>query len=89
MILDHEFPPDIRVEKQIDFLTKNGYDIHILTFTKEKKTKLIEHHEKFVIHRKPISEFVHKTSVPCLLFPIYFNFWNKYILVYFVKYILV
>lgn len=79
MILDHEFPPDIRVEKQIDFLTKNGYDIHILTFTKEKKTKLIEHHEKFVIHRKPISEFVHKTSVPCLLFPIYFNFWNKYI----------
>ena len=78
MILDREFPPDIRVEKEINVLTKNNYNVHILTFTK-KNAKKIEVQGKLTIHRKTISEIRHKTSVGCLLFPFYFNFWNQYI----------
>lgn len=78
MILDREFPPDIRVEKEINVLTKNNYNVHILTFTK-KNAQRIEVQGKLTIHRKAISEIRHKTSVGCLLFPFYFNFWDKYI----------
>jgi glycosyltransferase involved in cell wall biosynthesis len=36
MILDQEFPPDIRVENEAITLVKNGFSIHILCFTYQK-----------------------------------------------------
>ena len=35
MILDEEFPPDVRVEKEIRTLEKNGHQIHLLTYTRK------------------------------------------------------
>lgn len=78
MVLDHEFPPDIRVEKQIDYLIQNNFEIHLLTITKIG-AKELEKNGRLTIHRKPISKFIFKSSVACLLFPFYFNFWNNYI----------
>jgi glycosyltransferase involved in cell wall biosynthesis len=78
MVLDHEFPPDVRVEKQIEFLTENNYDVHIVTFTK-KGAKEFEQIGNLIIHRRSISKLIHKSSVACLLFPNYFNYWNKYL----------
>lgn len=78
IILDKEFPPDIRVEKEINVLTKNGYDIHILVLTKGN-APLIEEYNQYTIHRRYISKFIHKTSVGCLIAPFYFNFWHSYI----------
>lgn len=78
MVLDHEFPPDIRVENEINSLTKAGHDIHLVCLTGQSKS----FHEKFGklhIYRKPISNFVYKSSVGILKFPFYFNFWRKFI----------
>ena len=78
MILDHEFPPDIRVENEIEALTSKGHQIHIACYTfsdaaeEERKNNLL-------IHRKKISKFIYKSSVGALKYPFYFNFWRKFI----------
>lgn len=84
MILDHEFPPDIRVENEIQSLNEAGHQVHIACFTKKGKNEL-EITNNCVIHRKPISEFIHKTSVGALMFPIYFNFWRGFLKIIFQK----
>jgi len=84
MILDHEFPPDIRVENEIQSLHKAGNEIHLACFTK-KGRPLEEQLKEVKVFRKPISEFVHKTSVGALRFPIYFNFWRKFLKELFTK----
>lgn len=78
MVLDHEFPPDIRVENEIETLTEAGHEIHIACFT----MKNLAHYDQFgkaYIHRKKISKLRHKTSVGCLKFPFYYNFWRSFL----------
>ena len=78
MVLDHEFPPDIRVENEIHSLCSYGHEVHIacLTFTAKPE---YEKMEDYIIHRKSISTLLHKTSVGALRFPFYFNFWRKFL----------
>lgn len=78
MLLDHEFPPDIRVENEIQALHELGHKVHVACFTKKKRQEK-EVKENCTIYRKPISEFIHKTSVGALKFPIYFNFWKNFL----------
>jgi len=78
MILDHEFPPDIRVENEIEALTKAGHEVHVACYTMENRPSK-ENIGGFVIHRKSISRFIYKTSVGALKFPFYFNFWRSFI----------
>ncbi len=85
MVLDREFPPDIRVENEIEALSEAGFEVHIACFTKENKKKY-EFSNNIHIHRKKISEIIFKTSVGCLKFPIYFNFWRSFIQGLFKKY---
>ena len=85
MVLDREFPPDERVEKEIRSLTKAGHKIHIACYTKENRIR-IEEQENLTIHRKQISSFIYKSSVACLKFPFYFNFWRKYLTGLFTEY---
>lgn len=85
MILDHEFPPDIRVEKEIQSLAEQGYEVHIACFTRIGKP-LYEKKENFTIHRKAISDFYYKSSVGALKFPFYFNFWRQFIHKLFAEY---
>ena len=85
MILEREFPPDERVEKEIRSLTKAGHKIHIACYTKENRIR-IEEQENLTIHRKQISSFIYKSSVACLKFPFYFNFWRNFIKDIFKKY---
>lgn len=78
MVLDHEFPPDIRVENEIQALTKSGNEVHIacLTFVNKDAFEIIK---TYKVHRKQISKLLHKTSVGALRFPFYFNFWRKFL----------
>jgi len=78
MVLDHEFPPDIRVENEIQALTKSGIEVHIacLTFVNKDAFEIIKNYK---VHRKQISKLLHKTSVGALRFPYYFNFWRKFL----------
>jgi len=78
MVLEWEFPPDVRVENEMLALTEEGYEVHLACSTRKDKS-LKETYGKVIIHRKKISAFVYKSSVGCLKFPFYFNFWRKFI----------
>lgn len=76
MVLDHEFPPDIRVENEVDALLSAGHEVHISCYTR-KNRKHEENLKGLIIHRSSISAFLYKSSVGCLKFPFYFNYWRK------------
>lgn len=78
MVLDHEFPPDNRVEKEARSLTEEGHKLYIACFTEEGKP-FWEIINGYTIIRKPISGLRKKTSVGVLKFPFYFNFWRKFL----------
>lgn len=79
MVLTNEFPPDRRVHDEMISLVQAGHELHIACFTKEDRP-LNEILDGINIHRKPISEFLHKLSVGILKLPFYFNFWKKFII---------
>jgi len=78
MILDREFPPDIRVENEIDALADAGHEVHIACYT-QKGNPAFEQTGRVTIHRKSISRFIYKSSVASLTFPCYFRFWSKFL----------
>jgi glycosyltransferase involved in cell wall biosynthesis len=78
MILDHEFPPDIRVENEMEALSEAGHEIHLVCFTRKNRPEY-EKQETCYIHRKVITGLVYKSSVAALTFPLYFNFWRRFI----------
>lgn len=78
MILDREFPPDIRVENEIQALLGAGYEVHIACYTQKSRPSL-EKAGDLTIHRKPISTFIYKSSLASLTLPFYFRFWKKFI----------
>jgi glycosyltransferase involved in cell wall biosynthesis len=78
MVLDRTFPPDIRVEHEVNSLLKAGHTVHIACFSFTDEP-VRENWNGATIHRKKISSFIHKTSVGCLKFPFYFNFWRSFV----------
>jgi glycosyltransferase involved in cell wall biosynthesis len=78
MILESEFPPDVRVENEILALTEAGHEVHLACSTKKNRPES-EKFGKAFIHRKKISEFIYKSSVGSLKFPFYFNFWRNFL----------
>jgi len=77
-LLESEFPPDVRVENEIYTLVSMRHTIHIACWT-FKNRPLFEKTSFGAIHRVKISKVVYKSSVGALVFPIYFNFWRKYV----------
>jgi glycosyltransferase involved in cell wall biosynthesis len=51
MLLDSEFPPDVRVEKEARTLIASGHEVHILCYSFNLKQKKIEVYNSIVIHR--------------------------------------
>lgn len=78
MVLDNEFPPDIRVENEIAALSQAGHEIHIACFTQKNKPAY-EKTTMVTIHRKFISSFLYKSGMASLTLPFYFRFWNRYL----------
>jgi len=78
MVLDHEFPSDIRVEKEMQTLVNAGHQVDLACLTLQKRIKE-ERAENYTIYRKPISVFTYKTAVGALKFSFYFNFWQKWL----------
>lgn len=77
-ILESEFPPDVRVENEMSALAEAGYEVHLACATRKNRAENEKFGEVFV-HRKKMSDFIYKSSVGCLKFPFYFNFWRKFI----------
>jgi glycosyltransferase involved in cell wall biosynthesis len=78
MVLESDFPPDVRVENEMLALTGAGHEVSLACTTRINRPA-IDRFGDAIIHRKKISGFLYKSSVGCLKFPFYFNFWRKYI----------
>ncbi len=78
MVLESEFPPDIRVENEAKSLVEAGHQVVVACYTRGKK-KEFEYLNRIKIYRRKISSFIYKSSVGCLKFPYYFNFWKKFL----------
>ncbi|NQT65795.1 MAG: glycosyltransferase family 4 protein [FCB group bacterium] len=75
MVLEHEFPPDIRVENEIEALLDAGNEISIVCFQgKEQKNSTFLNLD---IIRLNLPKFIYKMSALALTFPVYFNYWEK------------
>ena len=73
MILERDFPPDLRVENEISALLEKGIEVHVACYTFSKKDS-VESYNGYTIHRKKISSFIYKSSVGALKLPFTFNF---------------
>lgn len=78
MLLDNEFPPDERVEKEIRSLTEAGHKLSIACITLSAKPEF-EQTLNLNIYRLPLKKYAHKFSAACLVFPFYFNIWTKFV----------
>ncbi|MEN6454759.1 MAG: glycosyltransferase family 4 protein [Prolixibacteraceae bacterium] len=78
MLLESNFPPDTRVENEINALTESGHEVH-LACVKTVKNLSEKSYGKVTIHRELLSEFQRKSSTGALIFPFYFHFWRKFV----------
>ena len=69
MILERDFPPDLRVENEISALLEKGIEVHVACYTFSKKDS-VESYNGYTIHRKKISSFIYKSSVGALKLPL-------------------
>ncbi len=83
MLLECDYPPDIRVENETESLAEAGHEIHIASYTRKTSTDnnslFREELENAVVFRKYISGIRYKSSVGALKLPFYFNFWRSYL----------
>ena len=78
MVLEREFPPDDRVEKEAQSLSEAGHEIHIACYTRKNQQEY-EKLEYYTVHRKSISVFTYKSGAFQLLLPLYERFWRIFI----------
>jgi len=79
MLLDNEFPPDLRVENEMRTLAQSGHHVHLLCYDHSGSRKRIEKFDtNITIHRIPASRKLHnKFKALALTIPSYFSFWKK------------
>ncbi|UCE05614.1 MAG: glycosyltransferase family 4 protein, partial [bacterium] len=79
MLLDTEFPPDLRVENEMRTLVEAGYDVHLLCYDfsgLKKEMEIFDHN--LTIHRIRVQkQFHNKFNALALTFPVYFAFWKR------------
>lgn len=79
MVLERDFPPDLRVENEINSLQEGGHQIFLACYT-FRKEYIQEEWNNCKVFKKPISSLIYKSSVGALKFPIYFKFWRSFVL---------
>ena len=79
MVLEGEFPPDERVEKEALSLINSGFEVHLACYSRNDVFLREENYRGIYIHRKSISKFIYKSSAACLILPFYFIFWRKFL----------
>jgi glycosyltransferase involved in cell wall biosynthesis len=78
MVLEKEFPPDERVEKEAYSLSLAGNKIIIACFTFTNKPSA-EDFKYYRVIRKPIPKLIYKSSAAILLIPFYFRYWKRHL----------
>ncbi len=78
MLLENEFPPDNRVEKEIKSLVEEGHKVDIACITRQQRPKF-EAGKHCNIYRIPLNNWMYKLSAATLIVPAYFRFWMKFV----------
>jgi len=78
MLLDGEFPPDDRVEKEALSLMACGYQVSMACYTRKGRAAF-ENYKGIQLFRMPISNLSYKLSAACLVVPHYFLIWRKFV----------
>jgi glycosyltransferase involved in cell wall biosynthesis len=78
MVLERDFPPDLRVENEIKSLLKLGHEVFLACYT-FKREFIEETWNGCRVFKKPISSFTYKSSVGALRLPFYFRFWRNFV----------
>jgi glycosyltransferase involved in cell wall biosynthesis len=78
MVLENPYPPDERVENEINILTNKGFQITLVCTKRGGKIQL-EKKDNLIIYRIPVSKFMYKSSAVALLLPSYFQFWYRHL----------
>ena len=79
MLLEHEFPGDVRVDREVESLSKAGVEVDVAIYTTKSKGRNVAKYEWGNVISKGISKTTFKFSALSLTFPYYFNFWKKHI----------
>jgi len=79
MILDKEFPPDERVEKEAISLIENGHFITLLCLTYGNENSFEEYHGINIYRIYINKKLRNKIAATYLIFPFYRWFWKKHI----------
>lgn len=85
MILENTFPTDVRVEKEIRSLINAGHEI-VLACSSPASNDEVKDWNNATIIRKRMPRFIYKSSVGCLRFPFYFNYWREFLKFVFKQY---
>lgn len=78
MALESDFPPDIRVENEIEALSEAGHEVHVACYSHDKHFD-IPAGLHYKIHKKYITRLRYKSSVGALKLDYYFRFWSKFL----------
>jgi glycosyltransferase involved in cell wall biosynthesis len=78
MLLDNQFPPDIRVENEAISLSEKGHEVFLLSYQFDKSIKIIEEYKNFTILRFPVSKFkAKKFRALVTILPLLKKLWVK------------
>jgi glycosyltransferase involved in cell wall biosynthesis len=78
MLLAEEFPPDNRVEKEAASLMEHGYQVTIACQTLHDRPPF-EKVNGIRVHRLRLSKLQYKFSAACLVVPVFFSIWRKFV----------
>ncbi|MBS0011951.1 MAG: glycosyltransferase family 4 protein [Bacteroidales bacterium] len=76
MTLESSFPPDKRVENEVDALLEAGHIVHIIC-TGDKGSSKSDIYKGAHIHRIFPASFIRKSSLAALKIPLYFIYWKS------------
>ena len=79
MLLEHEFPGDVRVDREVESLFNAGINVDVAICSRKNKGQNITEYKWGNVISKNINKFIFKFSALSLSFPFYFNFWRKHI----------
>lgn len=80
MLLEHNFPPDDRVEKEALSLIDSGFEVHLACVARNDNFLEEENYKGIFIHRQNISLLMHKFSAAILILPFYSWYWKKFLI---------
>jgi len=78
MVLEGPFPPDDRVFKEAQLLVNQGFQVTIACTLKGDEP-LFENYKGITVYRKHLPKLIYKSSVAALKFPVYFNWWKRFL----------